>query len=66
MTGIEPAKGVSCGASVSYAVTREGEKQGMKGMRRVKTIHSVCFLLLQLLAFEALKWNETSYLSVHL
>ncbi|XP_078788979.1 phosphatase and actin regulator 4B isoform X6 [Oryzias latipes] len=24
VTGVEPAKGVSCGASVSYAVTREG------------------------------------------
>lgn len=28
VTGIELAKGVSCGASVSYAVTREGENQG--------------------------------------
>lgn len=27
MMGMEPASGVTCGASVSYAVTREGEKQ---------------------------------------
>ena len=25
--GMEPAIGLTCGASVSYAVTREGEKQ---------------------------------------
>lgn len=27
VTGMELASGVTCGASVSYAVTREGEKQ---------------------------------------
>ncbi|MEQ2191181.1 hypothetical protein XENOCAPTIV_023061 [Xenoophorus captivus] len=27
VTGMEPAKGVSCGASVSYAVTRAGEEE---------------------------------------
>lgn len=36
--GIELAKGVACGASVSYAVTREGENQGNQGTGRVKQL----------------------------
>lgn len=57
--GIELAKGVSCGASVSYAVTREGENQGNQDGKR-KTTESVCspFFLL-LFSSEALKCNET-------
>lgn len=63
--GIELAKGVSCGASVSYAVTREGENQGNRDGKS-KTTESVCSLFLLLLfSSEALKCNETLYFALN-
>lgn len=63
--GIEPAKGVLCGASVSYAVTREGENQGSRDGKS-KTTESVCSLFLLLFSSEALKCSETLYFALNL
>lgn len=55
VTGMEPASSVACGASVSFAVTREGEKQrkGIRSLSDQSWFHK-CLLKCHLLSWQVL------------